>query len=293
MTTSITIALCALTIVSVLVFLLYYKRTKRLLYRYSDLVNHKVDGAFRQIEARLVHGLPDFEKITGRPWAVMFTYDRKEMAMRTLETLREHEPDLSMLVIDNGSTDGTVEALTKMLREGSIQKVLFNTHVDVPQWQKAFALRQALKLLAMEYPSHIIWLDDDIEITGPFVREGIALLYELRNEKVKVINMTDDEIEERNHPTIKYVPVNILGETEDIKIRATFNGQFNIMSAEFFVEFGYPPISEGMNEWAFEDWFYSRQLQNKGYRAAVFKCANHHGAGANSKRIEIEKILAN
>ncbi|MFI5202709.1 MAG: glycosyltransferase, partial [Candidatus Kapaibacterium sp.] len=205
--------------------------------------------------------------------------------------LRKHEPKLPILVIDNGSKDGTPEALTQMLLDGRIQKVLFNTHEDVPQWQKAFALKQGLKLLAMEYPAYIVWLDDDLEVTRPFVKEGIALLDALQRIKVKVINMTDNEEEERNHPTIERVNVTLFGVVEEIKIRPTFNGQFNICPAEFFRELGYPPIAEGISELAGEDWFYSRQLQNKGYRVAVFPAAKHIGF-TNSKRIEIEKRLA-
>ena len=283
--------LSLLVVCNVVAFLFYYRRTKRLLYRFSDLVNLKVDGTFKRVEARLIHRVPDFENTAGSPWAVMFTYDRKEMAVHTLETLKKYEPQLPVLVIDNGSKDGTPEVITQMLLDGRIQKVLLNTHEDVPQWQKAFALKQALKLLALEHPSHIVWLDDDLEVTRPFVKEGIELIEELKNKRVKVINMTDNEEEERNHPTIERIIVTVCGVAQEIKIRQTFNGQFNICSAEFFREFGYPPITEGISELAGEDWFYSRQLQNNDYRVAVFPAANHVGF-TNSKRIEIEKRLA-
>jgi GT2 family glycosyltransferase len=292
--TDVIIVLIIISVLNIAVFLLYFKRTKRLLFKYREFTNQKVEGAFKRVESRLVHGVSDFERTNGKNavWAVMFTYERKEMAVHTLESLRKYEPNLPVIVIDNGSKDGTQEVLTQMLLEGRIQKVLFNTHQDVPQWQKAFALRQALKLLAMEYPSYIVWLDDDLEITRPFVQDGIALLDVLRDEKVKVINMTDNEIEERNHPTIKRVNVMVSGLSEAIKIRPTFNGQFNIFAADFFHELGYPPIAEGISELDGEDWFYSRQLQNRGYRVAVFEAAKHLGAGAYSKREEIEKNFA-
>ncbi len=259
-----TIILAILALLNIMAFLLYYKRTKRILFRYQDFARNENEKVIRRIESRLIHSAPDFENSGGvhSTWAVMFTFDRKALAIRTVETLRKFEPELPLLVVDNGSSDGTPEALTQMLREGRIQKVLLNTHTDVPQWQKSFAFRQALKLLAMEYPSYIVWLDDDLEIIRPFLREGISLLEVLQQEKVKVINMTDNEEEERNHPTIKRLNIEVCGRAEVIKVRPTFNGQFNIVSTEFFREFGFPPIAEGISELAGEDWFYSRQLQN-------------------------------
>ncbi|HET6402067.1 MAG TPA: glycosyltransferase [Candidatus Kapabacteria bacterium] len=284
--TVVIVLLSLLVVLNVVTFVLSYKRTKRLFLRYCEPINQRLDGAFRRIESRLVHGVSDFENTAGThsTWAVMFTYDRKEMAAHTLKTLRKYEPGLPILVIDNGSKDGTPEMLTQMLREGTIQKALFNTHEDVPQWQKSFALKQALKLLAMEYPSYLVWLDDDLEITRPFLAEGIALLDTLRDERVKVINMTDSEVEERNHPTIKRVPIMVSGVSEEIKLRPTFNGQFDLFSTEFFREAGYPPIAEGITDWGVEDWFYSRRLAALDYRAAVYVAAIH--LGVISKREE-------
>ncbi len=288
------IAFLILAAVNVAAFLLYNIRTKKLLSKYRRELKKEVDGVFRRIESRLVNDVPDFENIAGgsSTWGVMFTFDRKEMTAHTIRTLREHEPELPLLVVDNGSTDGTAEMLTHMHREGKLQKVLLNRHNDVPQWQKAFALKQALKILAMEFPAYIVWLDDDLEIIRPFVKEAIGLFDALRDQKVKVINMTDDEIEERNHPTIKKVNVMVDGLSEEIKIRATFNGQFNIIPTGFFHETGYPPIAEGISELASEDWFYSRQCQIRGYHVAVFQAANHLGVGKNSKRVEIERRIA-
>ena len=56
-----TIVLLLLAVLNIAAYVFYYRRTKRLLYKYSDLVNHKVDGTFKRVEARLVHAVPDFE----------------------------------------------------------------------------------------------------------------------------------------------------------------------------------------------------------------------------------------
>ncbi len=279
------VAIAVLCFINGFAIWFYYARTKRMLGKYRNVV----DGAFLRIETRLERGAHEFEKNKDETltWAIMTTFDRKEMTAGTIRTLRVHEPNLPLLVVDNGSRDGTREMLMGMLRDGIIQKLVCNRHAEVPQWQKSFAVSQGMKLLALELPAYFVWLDDDLEVTRPFVNDGIALLEALKPERVKVLNMTDNEVEEHNHPTIKRVTVPLPGRTEEVKIRRTFNGQFDLFSVELLTEFGYPPVAEGINEWGAEDWYYSRRLVNRDYRAAVFVAANHLGLKA-SKREEIE-----
>ncbi len=281
------IALFSLTAVSILSFWLYYKRTKRLLHRNREEMQGAVNAAFIRVENRLVRGMPEFEgnRDNSKTWAIMFTFNRKDMAVRTLATLRRHEPNLPILVIDNGSTDGTRHALAELLEKGEINKVLLNTFKDVPQWQKSFAINQALKLLSLESPAYIAWLDDDLEIERPFVAPAIHLLSTLREERIKAISMLDNDVEERNHPTVKRIQVDLPAGPEEIKIRSTFNGGFNFYSTSFFSEFGAPPIGQGFHEWGVEDWYYSRRLQAMDYRVAIFVAAAH--VGHESKREEM------
>jgi glycosyltransferase involved in cell wall biosynthesis len=277
--TSITVALFLLTIVVILAVLFYYKRTKRLLHRNREEMRSSVDEAFIRIENLLVRGMTEFETKPdeSKTWAIMFAFNRKDMAQRTLTTLRAQEPILPILVIDNGSTDGTREMLLDLLKKGEIDKLLLNSFRDVPQWQKSFAITQALKLLSLERPAYLVWLDDDLEIERPFVQTAISLLSILHEERVKVISMTDNEVEERNHPTIKQIRVELPSGAEEIKIRPTFNGQFDFFSTSFFRELGAPPIGQGFHQWGIEDWYYSRRLQAMDYRAAIFIAADHVG----------------
>lgn len=287
--TFLAIALFLLTDVILLAAWFYYKRTKRLLHRNREEMQAFVAEAFTRIETRLVHGISEFKKMSssGLTWAIVFTYNRKALTLRTLETLRRHEPDLPVLVIDNGSTDGTRELLSDLLEKQLITKVLFNRHEDIPQWQKSFAINQALKLLALETPSYIVWMDDDLEIERPFVKDAIALLNLLKPKRVRVINMTDNAIEEKNHPTIERISAQLPSGKHEIKIRATFNGQFDFYASDFFAELGPPPIGQGFHQWGVEDWYYSRRIQAADYRAAVYVAATHVGYG-QSKREEMQ-----
>ncbi len=277
----------SLVVLNIAAFLYFYKRTRRILFRSRDFTREEVEKMFRRIENRLTWQAEEFHYRDGpiEAWAVMFTRDRLPLAMRTLQTLREHEPELPVLVIDNGSSDGTAEALAALHTTGRIQKLLLNNHADVPQWQKSFAVAQSLKLLALQRPKWIVWLDDDLEITRPFLKNGITLLERLEVGHIKVVTLMDDEDQTRNHPALRYEPVELTSGAETIKIRTSFNGAFNLFPASFFQELGYPPIAEGIDELGSEDWFYSRQMQSRGYLAAVLPSATH--VGKRSKRVEM------
>jgi glycosyltransferase involved in cell wall biosynthesis len=290
--TPIPIALWLLTFAVLSAAWFYYRRTKRLLNRSREIMQHTVDDAFLRIENRMVHALPEWkQKPDGKKvWSIIFTYDRRDMLQRTIMSLRQHEPSIPILAIDNGSTDGTCALLAGLLETGQIDKVLFNRHNDVPQWQKSFNINQALKLLSLESPDYIAWLDDDLAVTRPFAETAIELLEILKPEHVKVISMTDNELEESHHPTIKRIEVDLAHEKLEIKIRRTFNGQFNLFASSFFRELGPPPIGEGIRNFAGEDWYYSRRLQALDYRAAVFIAADHVGR-ERSKREEMERAM--
>ena len=285
------IVLIGVLVVNIASAIFYYKRTKRLFRKYSD----QFDMTFGTLETRMVRGAPDFEYIVDsvapekKCWVVMCSYNRNPIAFHTLETLRVHEPHLPILVIDNGSSDGSREILTRMLEEKKIDKLLFNDHDQVPQWQKSFALTQAFKLLSLELPRYIVWIDDDVEVIKPFLKDAITVLHELESEKVKVISMTDNEIEESYHPTIRRMQIPLMAGMEEVKLRSTFNGQFDCISSDFLKELGYPPIGAGINNYAIEDWYYSRLLQARGYRAACFVAGIH--LGNKSMREEKEREI--
>jgi glycosyltransferase involved in cell wall biosynthesis len=290
--TSATIAFGLLAIIVIASAWFYFNRTKRLLNRSREGMERFADDAFRRIEGRLVYGLSEYPRIPEgkNVWAIVFTFDRKEMLLRTLTSLREQEPSLPVLVIDNGSKDGTREMLVQMANSNFIHKVLFNRHEDVPQWQKSFAVNQALKLLSLESPDYLVWLDDDLDVERPFVDTAIELLEILQPERVKVVSMTDNDLEESHHPSLARVSVQLRNGKLDVKIRATFNGQFNFFGTNFFRELGAPPIGEGIRNYAGEDWYYSRRLQALDYRAVVWVAAKHEGR-EHSKREEIEREI--
>lgn len=278
--TFVVILFLAILLLNAGAFWLYQKRTHRLFNKQRKLIL----DSFGRIESRMVRAATEFDSdATHGVWAILFSYNRSDLARRTIESLRKHEPTLPILVVDNGSDAATRDMLQAMMSNGTIQKLLLNTHEQVPQWQKSFALVQALKLFSLERPRHIVWIDNDIDVTRPFLADAAQILEELAQEHVKVINLTDDTEEEHNHPTIKHVPVKLSHGVEEIKICASFNGQFVFVNASFFAELGYPQLAEGINDLSVEDWYYSRLLEARAYRAAVLPAALHMGANVSSR----------
>jgi hypothetical protein len=100
---------------------------------------------------------------------VVLTYNQREVTLRCLAGLRgAGEPSFQVLVWDNGSSDGTAEAVRKAYPE-----VLVHQH---PQNLGVGSGRNAAAALAREKfaPTHLLFLDNDIVVATGFVRELLA-----------------------------------------------------------------------------------------------------------------------
>jgi hypothetical protein len=262
-------------IVNGLVFWLYYVRTKRIIFKIRDSDHDSFKTLLYRIEHRLAKPLPYWSRKEHQQniWAVVFTYERLEMLDRTLASIRRHEPSLKILVVDNGSKDDTVAGLGTYLREGKIDKVLLNTHSDVPQWQKSFALHQAVNLLSIEPVTHLMFFDDDIEVRAPFIDFALNTMRELGPRGARVVSLMHDARQDVVHQTIETVTI----DGQLVKLKRTFNGAMVFMPMESLDEFGLPPIAEGADEIGAEDWYFSRRLIALNGYAACADFAEHLG----------------
>jgi glycosyltransferase involved in cell wall biosynthesis len=274
---------------------LFVKQTERLLRKqktHTDALNRESFNRWAdtvgKIESRILHPLRPFAPADGKTmWLIVFTYNRKSLLLPMLADLRRLEPTLKLLVIDNGSTDGTIDALHAAHQNNQIQKLLLNQHADVPQWQKCFSLAQALQLLALEKVDYIGWIDDDMKIKKPFIEIGIKILHDLAPENVRLVHFLTDAIQDENHPTES---IKMIG-GESVKIKPTFGGQFVVAHAAYFQELGLPPVAEGIAAASVEDWYYSRLMQARGYKVAAVDVADHLGYKV-SIREAVEKTIA-
>jgi hypothetical protein len=269
-------------IVNGLVFWLFYIRTKRIIYKIRDTDHKSFKTLLHRMEHRMAKPLPYWSRKEHKQniWAVVFTYERLDMLKRTVASIRLHEPNLKILVVDNGSKDATVSTLADLHREGHIDKVLLNTHGDVPQWQKSFAFHQAVNLLSIEPVTHLVFFDDDIEVRRPFIDFALETMRELRPRGVRVVSLMHDWVQDTVHWTIETLTV----DGEQVKLKKSFNGAMIFMPMESLDEFGLPPIGEGADEIGAEDWYFSRRLEALDGFAACADFAEHLGA-VHSQRV--------
>ncbi len=235
---------------------------------------------FSRLEERMSRPFDGFSHKPGVVWAVVFTYNRQALLRQAVHSLRAVEPHIKIVVVDNGSSDGTQEALVQMYNEGAVDKILLNKHEDVPQWQKAYNMHQVFRLLAMEECESLVWMDDDVQVRRPFIRAAAAIIEQLGSQGVVLVSMLTDEEQNYYHPTEKEQTVDGV----QVRVKNTFNGAFVFFPVQLLRELGLPPIREGNDELASEDWYYSRMLQTKGLKVAAVDFADHLGADASMRK---------
>jgi|APEBP8051072266_1049373.scaffolds.fasta_scaffold02851_5 glycosyltransferase involved in cell wall biosynthesis len=282
-----------LIIIQTLFFLFYNYRTKKntdkIVHNFSlerkELLK-EIQMYYSRIELRMVQPFKQFEKANNNIiWIVVFTINRKDLLTETIQSLRKSEPDVNILIVDNGSTDGTHELLHEWINTNIIQKVVLNRKEDIPQWQKCFNIHQAFQVLASEKIDYIGWIDDDMTVKKPWKNLIIHALGTLSEQNVRMVSLLNDDIQKYHHPPLKSVTVN----QEQGDIKATINGNFVVFPVDLLHIFGLPPIREGINDLGVEDWYYSRLLQASGYYCIAFDIAIHHGYD-KSIREQLEKL---
>jgi hypothetical protein len=269
-------------IINGLIFWIYYVRTRRIIWKIRENDQMSFRTLLSRIENRLAKPLPYYSRSEHEEniWAVVFTYERLHMLERTLASIRKHEPSLKILVVDNGSHDETVPTLARYLREGKVDKLLLNTHGDVPQWQKSFALHQAVNLLAIEPVTHLVLFDDDIEVRQPFIEFSLRAMEQLRPRGVRLLSLMHDWIQN----TVHYTEETLTIEGHEVRLKRTFNGAFLFMPLTSLDEFGLPPIREIPDQIGAEDWYFSRRLEALDGLVACVDLAEHLGE-VESQRI--------
>lgn len=203
----------------------------------------------------------------GVDWVAVINFQRAHLLKTTLMTLKQHEPNIKILVIDNGSDQQTTTALHQLFQEKKIDKLILNHHADIQQWQKSFSMHQAVNLLRSESVNSISFIDNDIEVTQPWLKAANKILR--NNSDIAIVNLMRNTHEDKIHP-----PIASLNQHPEAVIKQSFNGAFFLVKLEFFKEYGLPPINEGISNASVEDWFYSRMIKQDNKVSACLNCAN-------------------
>ena len=106
---------------------------------------------------------------------VMLTMNQREKTLRALKSVQEDDPRVPVLLWDNGSTDGTIEAVAQQFPE--VRTHRHPTNLGVASGRNAGA-RLAMSLFS---PTHLLFLDNDLVLTPGFVG---ALLEPFDGERV-------------------------------------------------------------------------------------------------------------
>lgn len=106
---------------------------------------------------------------------VMLTMNQRDKTLRALQSVREDDPRIPVLLWDNGSTDGTVETVAQQFPE--VRSHRHPSNLGVASGRNAGA-RLAMSLFA---PTHLLFLDNDLVVTPGF---AAALLEPFGDERV-------------------------------------------------------------------------------------------------------------
>ncbi|MDF3052682.1 MAG: putative glycosyltransferase [Geminicoccaceae bacterium] len=97
---------------------------------------------------------------------IILTYNQREVTLRCLASLQQAgEPSFQVLVWDNGSSDGTAEALRRAYPEVLVHEHSCNLGVGSGRNAAAALARRRFA------PTHLLFLDNDIVVAPGFVRE--------------------------------------------------------------------------------------------------------------------------
>lgn len=264
-----------------------HARIKKLLKKQSGMIRQNLQYLFEviaHVEQRLAKPVEEFSAAgVKRDWAVVISYNRPQLLKTTVESMRQHEPDLAVLVVDNGSDRDTLSQLLELRAQGLVDKLLVNTHKHVPQWQKSFALCQAFKLLTVEGVASITVADDDLLVEKSWLRDARELC---RWRDVRLVCLHHDAIQAVSHATERVE----MFAGEEVLIKSSFNGAFFYVQPEVLRELGYPPVGEGLSMAGLEDWYYSRQLAARKWKVATIQRAVHLGYDVSMReRLEAEQ----
>lgn len=109
-----------------------------------------------------------------RIWVVVLNWNGKEDTVRCLESLKKAEGDFSIIVVDNGSTDGSPAAIESQFPDVEIMAFPENTGFARGNNE---GMKEAMRLGAEK----IILLNNDVEVEPNLIQE---LDRETRHEKI-------------------------------------------------------------------------------------------------------------
>ncbi len=225
-----------------------------------------------------VHGAP----VVSDTLVLLITKNRLKLTEQCTRSLLASDLDGAYwLAIDNGSTDGTIEHLKSLPR---INQLICNP-VDTPQWQKSFAINQAVAIFrAMPGAEFLSWVDDDMVLKPDWLVVGKQVLREVHN--LAACSLHNDELQEKKHQTVGWAD---LANGRRVRLKKDANGAVWVVRKSFFDEFGLPPV-KGVGTQGMSDWHYCSKIKPSGrFIAVVDGMSTHLGYKDSLRMVEQTK----
>ncbi|KKM89240.1 hypothetical protein LCGC14_1250660 [marine sediment metagenome] len=219
-------------------------------------------------------------------WVIMTVREREALTRRSLDALMERTPaDVGFMVVDCGSLGSAPDYPYAMLRHGRIHKLICNAADTVPQWQKSYAIRQAVDVLSSESYQYFAWVDNDVQVMTGWLQAAKKVLTEM--PEVDVCSVHNDVLQEKLHPTVETRNLGSLS----VRLKKTANGALWVVRGVFFKKWGLPPVGKGITQDGTEDWHYSGVMRRHGKMIAVVDGFSDH-IGQNCSLRERESRIA-
>lgn len=219
-------------------------------------------------------------------WILVTVRDRMALTRLTLESLARHTPgDARLIVVDNGSREDTLDYLAGELKKGVIHRLVCNRAGTVPQWEKTYAINQAVDLLRTEEFDYFAWIDNDIEVRPGWLEAAQHVLSTC--PEFAVCSMHNDELQEEAHKTLREEEVG----PHTVRVKASANGALWVVRRSFFGLYGLPPVGLGLSREGAEDWYYIDCLKRKGGLFAVVDGYSVHQGYGDSLRADVHRAL--
>lgn len=195
-------------------------------------------------------------------WVIVINYQRLAALQKTIASIQHHQPQAKILVVDNGSEPAVTQNILKMHHGQKIHKIIFNQHADTPQWQKSFAIGQAVNLLRQHTVRSITCMDNDVLATSAWIEHDLKLLQQ--EADLVLVTHISNHRENKQHPAQGKIAQSAA------VYKQSFNGAFFLVTPDFFQHYGLPPIHEGKQDTGYEDWYYSRLIHTDNKRIASY-----------------------
>lgn len=199
---------------------------------------------------------------------ILLTWNRLDLTQKTLDSVFANTNiPFRLIVVDNGSTDGTIEWLKAMPQD----KLLCQSYdfiFNEKNMGVAGGRNQGIKLSADKYNDEwITILDNDIEVPTNWLKEATEIM--TLNSKLFI---------GVNAEGVKYPLIKRCGKEFQIKERGNLGGAALVIPKKLFEDIGY--FTTEYKRYGEEDACYSFRARCRGWEMGYIKePANHTGEG--------------